>query len=363
MATYDSSLSREAIVSEKEKSIGSSARRDFLKVTGSAAAGFVAHGLISNTAHAMPGMPSNPVTADAMPTRNLGKTGYRVGIFSLGGQAAIEQANNEAIAVPLVERAIDLGVNYIDTAAQYGGPERWSQRYIGEVMKRRRNQVYLASKTHDRTRDGSLKLLEQSLKLLNTDHLDAWQMHHIDNMDEVERIFAKGGALEALQQAREQKMVRFLGITGHNNPDVLMECIRRFPFDQILMAFNAADKHHLSFTEKLLPLAVEKRMGIIGMKIPARGRILASWNPPAGGGGGWEGTAHRPGTLQMKEALYFVLSQPVSTVIIGCDTIAQLEENVKLAREFTPLNETQLAALTQKTEPIARQALFFRKWS
>lgn len=351
-------------MSDKEKPLGSNARRDFLKITGSAAAGFVAGGLISNKAGATATTSAAPATpAKHLPTRNLGKTGHRVGIFSLGGQAAIEHPNNEAVAVPLVERAIDLGVNYIDTAAQYGGSERWSQRYIGQVMKRRRNEVYLASKTHDRTREGSLELLHQSLTLLNTDHLDAWQLHHIDTMDEVERIFAKGGAIEALQQARDQKMVRFLGITGHNNPDVLMECIRRFPFDQILMAFNAADKHHLSFTEKLLPMAVEKQMGIIGMKIPARGRILSSWNPPAGGGGGWEGTAKRSGTLNMKEAMYYVLSQPVSTVIVGCDTIAQLEENVTLAREFTPLNDTQLASLTEKTAPIAQQALFFRRWS
>lgn len=347
--------------------LSSNARRDFLKVTGSAAAGFVAGSMMSSGVHAAAAAPAskpeNPATANAMPTRNLGKTGYRVGIFSLGGQAAVEKPNNDEIAVPIVERALDLGVNYIDTAAQYGGPQRWSQRYIGQVMKRRRSEAYLASKTHDRTRDGSLKLLDESLKLLNTDHLDAWQLHHIDSMDEVERIFAKGGAIEAFQQAREQKIVRYLGITGHSDPEVLMECMRRFPFDQILLALNAADPHHLSFKEKLLPMAVEKQVGIIGMKIPARGRILASWNPPAGGGGGWEGKATQPGTLQMKDALYYVLSLPVSTVIIGCNSIAQLEQNVQMARDFTPLSDAQLATLTQQTESIAKQALFFRKWS
>ena len=106
-------------------------------------------------------------------------------------------------------------------------------------------------------------------------------MHHIDSQDDVDRIFGKGGAIEAFQQAKEQKMVRFLGVTGHRDPDLLIQCIERFPFDQILMALNAADKHHLSFQEKLLPLAVEKQIGIIGMKIPARGRILASWKPDA----------------------------------------------------------------------------------
>ena len=350
-------------MSDKKKDSRSSSRRDFLKTTGVAGAALVTRGFVNNASAAtMPPLPDNPSTATAMPTRNLGKTGYRVGVFSLGGQAAIEQPNNEAVAVPIIERALDLGVNYIDTAAQYGGSERWSQKYIGKVMKTRRNETYLASKTHDRTRDGSLKLLDESLKLLNTDHLDAWQLHHITTQDDVDRIFAKGGAIEAIQQAREQKMVRFVGVTGHTDPELLIQCIQRFPFDQILMAVNAADGHHLSFREKLLPLAVEKQMGIIGMKVPARGRILSSWKPEATQHGGFEGRATGSGTLVMKEALYYVLSLPVSTVIIGCDSIAQLEENVNLAQAFTPLNETQMAALEKRTEPIARQALFFRRW-
>jgi predicted aldo/keto reductase-like oxidoreductase len=339
-----------------------SSRRNFLKKTSVLGVAVVAGKVADSSATVLPPLPSNPATEKAMPTRNLGRTGYRVGIFSLGGQASVEQPNNEAVAVPIVERALDLGVNYIDTAAMYGGEQRWSQRYIGQVMKRRRNLAYLASKTHDRTRDGSLKLLEQSLTLLNTDHLDAWQLHHIDTQDDVDRIFAKGGAIEAFQQAKDQKMVRFLGVTGHRDPDLLIQCLERFPFDQILMAINAADKHHMSFQEKLLPLAVEKQIGIIGMKIPARGRILANWKPGQNASA-FEGHAQGPGTLAMKEAMYYVLSQPVSTVIIGCDTVAQLEENVQLARDFTPLSERQLAALSEKAQPVARQALFFRRWA
>jgi len=336
----------------------SSSRRNFLKTTGAVTAGLVAHSLSPSPVFGMPPLPSNPATPESMPTRNLGRTGYRVGIFSLGGQATIEQPNKEAEAVAIVEKALDLGVNYIDTAAQYGGTDRWSQRYIGQVMKRRRKEVYLASKTHDRTRDGSMKLLEESLRLLNTDHLDAWQLHHITTQSDVDQIFAKGGAIEALQAARDQKMVRFLGVTGHTDPELLMECLRRFPFDQILLAVNAADPHHLSFQEKLLPMAVEKQMGIIGMKIPSRGRLLANW-PAIGPYGGGKKQA---GPLGMKDALYYVLTLPVSTVIIGCDTIEQLNENVQLAREFTPLSEQQRTELTAKAAPVARDALFFRRW-
>ena len=334
-------------------------RRDFLKMGGTATAAVLAGAALPASSLAAPPLPANPKTAAAMPTRNLGKTGYRVGLFSLGGQAAIEQPNNEAVGVAILERALDLGVNYIDTAAMYG--RGLSQGYIGQVMKRRRRETFLATKTHDRTRDGSLRLLHESLKLLQTGHVDLWQLHHLTTMSDVDQIFAKGGAIEALQQAREQKLVRFLGITGHTDSEVLMEAIRRFPFDNILLALNAADCHHLSFSEKLLPLAVEREMGIVGMKIPARGRLLASpaldttpYKFPEG---------MKPGNLVMRDALYYVLSLPVSTVIIGCDTVAQLEENVRLAREFTPLSETQMAALTEKTQPLARQALFFRRWS
>ncbi|OFV89403.1 MAG: hypothetical protein A3D93_02240 [Acidobacteria bacterium RIFCSPHIGHO2_12_FULL_67_30] len=339
-----------------------SGRRDFLKLGTAAAAGFLARGLVPETAEALPPLPSNPATPEAMPTRNLGRTGYRPGIFSLGGQAAIEQPNNDAAAVAIVERALDLGINYIDTAAMYGGPERWSQRYIGQVMKRRRAETFLASKTHDRSRDGSLRLLEESLRLLQTDHLDLWQVHNLSRMEQVEQIFSPGGAMEALQQAREQKLVRFLGCTGHADPAVLAEAVRRFPFDTILLAVNAADKHHLSFIDNLLPLAVEKQMGIIGMKVPARGRILRSWSPPAGGERSPWMRDRGPGALTMREAFDYVLSLPVSTVIIGCDSVAQLEENVQLARSFTPLNDQQMAQLVARTQPIHEQALFFRRW-
>ena len=143
-----------------------------------------------------------------------------------------------------------------------------------------------------------------------------------------------------------------------------MEGIRRYPFDCILMALNGADKHHFSFMDELLPMAVEKQMGIIGMKVPARGRILSSWTPPSLEEQKhlWEGVvpARTPGTLQMRKAMYYTLSLPVSTVIIGCDSVAQLEENVQLARDFTPLSKSQMAAISQKAEPVSKQALFFR---
>jgi aryl-alcohol dehydrogenase-like predicted oxidoreductase len=340
-------------------------RRTFLKTGGLMTAAALGTAALPEIARAQPSQPSSPATPNAMPTRNLGKTGYKVGIFSLGGQAALEKSNNESVAVPIVERALDMGVNYIDTSSIYGGPERWSEQYVGKVMKRRRSEAFLATKTKERTRDGSMQMIEKSLKLLQTDHVDLWQLHDIGTMTDINEIFAKGGAMEALLEARDQKIVRYLGITGHYRPDALIEAIHRHDFDTILMAVNAADPHHYSFSEQLLPLAVEKQMGIIGMKVPARGRLLSSWTPPPieQQKHSWEGMAIQAttgGTLDMRQAMYYSLSLPVSTVIIGCDSIPQLEENVQLAREFTPFNQQQLAALTEKATPVAKQSLFFR---
>jgi aryl-alcohol dehydrogenase-like predicted oxidoreductase len=138
---------------------------------------------------------------------------------------------------------------------------------------------------------------------------------------------------------------------------VLLEAIRRFPFDTLLLALNAADRFRLPFGERLLPLAVEREMGIIGMKIPARGRLLSSWKPGAEDRYG----ATSAGTLSMREAMRYVLSLPVSTVIVGCDSIAQLEENVLVASEFTPLSPAQMAELEERARPVHAQALFFRR--
>ena len=343
-------------------------RRSFLKASGlmtAAAFGSAAIPDVARGQAASNSLPFNAATPNAMPTRNLGKTGYKVGIFSLGGQASLEKPNNEAVAVPIIEKALDLGVNYIDTSSIYGGPERWSEQYVGKVMKHRRTEAFLATKTKERTRDASMRMIEKSLNLLQTDHVDLWQLHDIGTMTDINEIFAKGGAMEALLEARDQKIVRYLGITGHYRPEALIEAIHRHPFDTILMAVNAADPHHYSFSEQLLPLAVEKQMGIIGMKVPARGRILSSWTPPPieQQKHSWEGMAIQAttgGTLDMRQAMYYSLSLPVSTVIIGCDTITQLEQNVQLAREFTPLNQQQMAALTEKAEPVSKQSLFFR---
>lgn len=279
-----------------------------------------------------------------MPERPLGRTGHRVRLFSLGGQAALEQATPGArdVSIAIINRAIDLGVNYIDTAASYGSGV--SESRIGEVMARRRDAVFLASKTGSRTRDAALRQLNESLTLLKTDHLDLWQLHNIQTNGELDQVFGRGGAIEAFEQACREGMVRFLGITGHYDPDVLIRGISRYPFHSILMALNPADRHRLSFMEALLPLANSKRMGIIAMKIPARGRMF------------------RPGGITtMKDAMSYVLSLPIDTVIVGCDTVRQVEENVAVAKGFERLPDSEMRRIEGLTFSYAADASWFKK--
>jgi uncharacterized protein len=292
-----------------------------------------------------------------LPLRPLGKTGHMVGIYSLGGQAALETPGKEDTSVEIINRAIDLGINYIDTSAVYGrvagtmtkaDAMGHSERNIGKVMKYRRKEVFLASKTHDRTYDGSMRLIEKSLKNLQTDHLDLWQIHNVRaaELDTLDKFFASDGVVKAMLKVRDEKIVRFLGITGHENPEVLRTLAERFPFDNVLVALNAADKHYDPFIEKLLPTAIEKKMGIVGMKIPARDRIFS-----------------KGGIITMKEAMEYVMTLPVSTIIVGIDKIPELEENVKIAQDFKPLTADQMLAIEEKTKPYYKDLQFFKNQS
>ena len=289
-----------------------------------------------------------------LPTRPFGKTGYNVGLFSLGGQATIETQGKNEEALAIINRAIDLGVNYIDTSAAYGRREPdqdkllaqgTSERYIGKVLKHRRDEVFIATKTHDRTYDGAMKHLEKSLKNLQTDKIDSWQIHNVkgEEKENIDKIFAPDGVLKAMIKAKEEGIVKFLGVTGHESPDQLRLLIERYPFDTVLTAINAADKHHDPVIENLLPYAVEKNVGIVGMKIPARDRIFS-----------------HGGIITMKQAMDYVLTFPVSTVIVGCDNITELEENIQIAKDFGPLNEEELLAIEELTKPYYKDLQFFK---
>lgn len=324
-------------------------RREFLKKMAAAAAvtSFVSPvSLLSGC--------SNPETILKMPLRPLGKTGHMVGIYSLGAQATVETPGKEELAVEIVNKAIDLGINYIDTAAAYGRStdtvprdqaRGTSERNVGQVMKTRRNEVFLASKTHDRTYDGSMRLLESTLKNLQTDHIDLWQVHNLRarEKDIVDTYFEEGGVIKAMEKAKAEGMVKNLGFTGHEDPEILNMMAERYPFDNVLVAINAADKHYNSFIDKFLPTAVKQGIGIVGMKIPARDRIF-----------------DHGGIVTMKEAMDYVMTLPVSTIIIGIDQIAELEENIKIAQEFKPLSADELLAIEEKAKPHFEHLQFFK---
>ena len=336
-------------------------RRNFLGTGLAAASG--AAGAARQASPGRPGrhpLPFNPRTHAAMPTHNLGRTGYHVGILSLGGQATLEIAGKEAESEVILNRALDLGINYIDSAAGYGNGI--SEKNIGRLLQSRRKEVFVTSKTADRTYDGSMRLLEQTLRNMRTDHLDLWQIHNLQTAQQLEQIFAKDGAVRAIEKARDEGVATFAGVTGHYEPNVLAEAIRRFPFDTILMAINAADRHYLSFLEHLLPLALEKKMGTISMKVATRGRVLSSWTPPPLEQQPERMRTNLPGTLTIQEALSYNLSLPVSTTILAVDTAGQLEQNVAVASRFTPLSEAEMRELEKRALPIVRQALYFRRW-
>jgi len=300
---------------------------------------------------------SNNESKPKIPQRPFGKTGEMVGIYSLGAQATVEQVGMKDKAIEIINHCIDLGINYIDTSAWYGmdGNSSFrdhlrgtSERHVGEVMKTRREEVFLATKTHDRSYDGAMRHLESSLENLQTDQIDLWQIHNVksEEREDIDRIFADDGVLKALEKARDEKIVRFLGFTGHEDPLSMRILAERCSFDTVLMALNAADIHHNPFIENLLPVAIEKNMGIIGMKIPARGRIFSNG-----------------GIISMKEAMSYTLTLPVSTIIVGIDKISELEENIRTTQEFEPLSEDEMLAIEEKVKPHHEHLMFFKESS
>jgi len=276
-----------------------------------------------------------------MPTRKLGKTGYDVGLMSLGGQGSLERQGNEKNCIRIIQRAIELGVNFVDTSPIYGP----SEDYYGKALKGLREKVFLASKTDDRTRDGSLRLIEKSLKRLKTDYLDLWQIHHLDTIEEVDEVTNEDGALQALLEMQEEKVVKHLGFTGHQDPDILLEMSKRHDFDTVLCAVNAADVHTKKpFMDKFIPEANKQKLGIIGMKIFGQGYLLKAG-----------------GVTTAWEAINYALSLPINTVIVGCDTVAQLEENVVLAKAFRQLDEEEMTEIENLTKDYPREACFYKK--
>lgn len=257
-----------------------------------------------------------------MPTRPLGKTGHRISLFSLGGQATIERPNRHDDAVEIINRALDLGVNYIDTANQYGSGV--SEEYIGMVMKERRDEVFLATKSHDYTYDGTMRLVEQSLNRLQTDYIDLYQHHYLDGGGRFDRLKEPNSARQAFEKLKEEGVIGYIGVTGHSSR-LLADIIEDYPYDCALITLNPAravmnDVEHLN---RFFELTAKKEMGVIAMKVF--------------GGGGLMQRGFTP-----EQLLNYVFSYPISTAIVGISQIPHLEQNVEIAKRFEQLSDEEM---------------------
>ena len=283
----------------------------------------------------------------ALPRRRLGKTGEMVSRIGFGSGTRFCSIQDEDAAQALLERAFTLGINYFDTAGSYTRRplERLSEKRLGEFSKKRRKDLLLATKIDPRDRDGALRSVEQSLKFLQTDYLDLIQIHSLSDLNDLDRIGSSTGVLAAVQQLKNQKVTRFIGITGHNDGAAMTEALRRYDFDTVLMALNAAQSTNPiavrkmepipAFEQSALPVALQKNMGVLSMKVMGQGTLI-------GNGAGRASSA---------ELLQFNLSQPVACVVIGCEQMVVLEQNVQAALNFTPMSESGKKRLQEKVAP------------
>ena len=273
-----------------------------------------------------------------IPQRKLGKTGVNVTIMGLGGEGVLRTFGHEKEAERLINSAIDLGINYFESARAYSG----SESYYGIALKGRRKDIFLTSKSHARDRKGAIAHLQTTLRNMKTDHLDLWQVHDVRTEDEIDEIFGKGGAIEAFIEAKEKGLTRFIGVTGHHDPAIIRKCLERFDFDTVLIPVNPAEPHYKSFVSHVIPFAAEKQIGIIAMKVYLRG-LAAQINPTG-----------------LQHFYRYTLSHSVSTAVIGCDTVEQLEENVRFASSFTPMSPEEQKLLSEKLSPLARRLMYYK---
>jgi aryl-alcohol dehydrogenase-like predicted oxidoreductase len=272
----------------------------------------------------------------AIPQRPLGRSGVQVSALGLGGHHLGDlKAVDEAIR--LVHEAVDAGITFFDNCWEYwnGRAEDW----LGRALQGRRDQVFLMTKvcTHGRGAGLALKMLDESLRRLQTDHLDLWQVHGVCFDNDPELAYAKGGVLEALDQAKRQGKARFVGFTGHKDPAIHLDMIRRgYPFDAVQMPLNCLDATFRSFEEQVLPEATRRGIAPLGMK-------------PMGGTAG----AVKSGLVTAEEMLRYAMSLPVATTIAGMDSLDVLRQNLRVARGFTPMTAAEMRALRDRCAEAA----------
>ncbi len=261
--------------------------------------------------------------AGGLPVRELGKTGLKVSIIGFGGGHCVRPDIDEQTTVRLVQTAIDAGVTFMDNAWEYHQGE--SERRMGLALKSRRDQVTLMTKVCGRDRKTAEAQLHESLRRLQTDVIDVWQFHEINYDNDPDWIFQADGALEAALAARQADKVRFIGFTGHKSPYILRTMLAQdFDWDTCQMPINVVDAHYRSFQKEILPKLNHRDIGVIGMKsLGGRGQLVTELG------------------LTAEQCRSFALSLPISTLVCGVESLENLQQDVEIARAFTPLSEAQ----------------------
>src|ERR1700732_521775 len=293
-------------------------RRDFLKT---AAAGTLMTSLNHKFAYAASG---------SLPTRTLGRTGEKVSVVGLGGYH-IGMQSDEQESIRIIRTALDGGINFLDNCWDYNDGQ--SEVRMGKALRDGyRQHAFLMTKIDGRTKKAAAQQIDESLRRLQTDHIDLLQFHEIIRMEDPDRVFAAGGGMEAVVEAQKAGKVRYIGFTGHKSPDIHLKMLetadaRQFHFDSVQMPLNVMDAHYNSFQKKVLPVLVKKEIGVLGMKPMGSGIIL------------------RSKTVGPIECLHYAMNLPTSVVINGCDSVALVEQALEAARTFTALSETQIVAV------------------
>jgi len=273
---------------------------------------------------------------DSVPHRPLGKTGAQVSVLGVGGYH-LGSTKNQQEATELVATALGAGINFFDNAWEYH--DGASEEKLGIALKGKRQDAFVMTKvcTHGRGKDVAMQQLEESLRRLQTDHLDLWQIHEVVYYNDPDLIFAPGGAAEALLAAKQQGKVRFIGFTGHKNPAIHLKMLSHdFPFDTVQMPLNCLDATFRSFETQVLPVANRKGIGILGMKsLGGSGELVTN------------------GAVTPHEGLSYAMSLPVSTTISGMDSLAVLQQNLKIASGFKPLTADAMQATRDRVRTFA----------
>jgi uncharacterized protein len=270
--------------------------------------------------------PATQPPAGPMLLRPLGATGLMVSAVGFGGGSQFLRAG-EAEAEMMIHKAVELGINYFDTAISYGSAQASQKRYGKHLVPMYRNRIVLVSKIDDRTGEGAKRQLDLSLQALGTDHLDIMHLHHIDSIAEVDRIMAKGGAYEVAMQAKAQGMVKFIGVSGHSTGAILINALSRIKPDVVMCPQNAA--REAGFTDMVLTYGKQNGIGLLGMKVTAQDALMRNGVTP-------------------QQLLRYSLSLPVSAMIVGMRSMAVLESCTSIARDFKPLTEAEMAMLNAR---------------